>query len=178
MKSKIQQLTIMVFIFLLCSLVWAENQNKYKLGVGDRIEIKVFGEADLFLETTIDDDGIIIYPFIGAIKVIDMTLSKLEQHITRFLKDGYLVNPNVNVAIREYRKFYIRGEVTQPGSYPYHPGLTVDKAVSIAGGFTERAARNKIYIIPENSNKNKPLKIKHHNTIKPGDILIIEQSFF
>lgn len=177
-KQMVQILGSGILFLILATQLWAVSQNNYQLGVGDTIEIKVFGEEDLSLETTIDDDGVIVYPFIGKIQVLGMSLSQLQSYITDFLKGDYLVNPNVNVTIKEYRKFYIRGEVSQPGSYPYYPGLTINKAVSIAGGFTERAARNKIYIIHENGNKNKPIKVENYYKIKPGDIVIVKQSFF
>jgi len=165
-------------LFFTGSNVLAVDTSNYKLGVGDRIEIKVYGEPDLSLETNIDDDGIITYPFVGELKVLGVTVASLEKRITQFLKGDYLVNPNVNVSIKEYRKFYIQGQVRRPGGYPFLPGLTIQKAISLSGGLTERANRKKIYVIPENQKSRKKFRTKMSNKIKPGDIIIVDESFF
>lgn len=177
-KHNIAQLMFLLVLLFANASVWAVDTSNYRLGIGDRIEIKVYGEPDLSLETTIGDDGTITYPFIGEVKVIGATVVLLEKRITQFLKGDYLVNPNVNVSIKEYRKFYIQGQVRRPGGYPYLPGLTVQKAISLSGGLTERANRKKIYVIPENNQSRKRFRTKMSNQIRPGDIIIVEESFF
>ena len=58
------------------------------------------------------------------------------------LRQGYIREPHVAVEIETYRPFFILGEVTFPGQYPYVANMTVETAVAIAGGFTPRAKRN------------------------------------
>lgn len=82
---------------------------------------------------------LIILPWPNSLE--GKTLEEVKTTIHDGLLDGYLINPNVSVSILEYRPFFVNGQVMKPGSYPYHPGLTVNKAITIAGGFTERASK-------------------------------------
>jgi polysaccharide export outer membrane protein len=169
-------LLLLLNLLLLDNVVWA-GEAYYSLGAGDKINIHVYGQEDLSLSASIDDDGTIVYPFIGEIHIRGMTLSQLEKKITGFLKGDYLINPNVHVSIEEYRPFYIHGQVKQPGGYPYQPGLTVRRAVSLGGGFTERAAKSKIFVTHPGSG-GKRVRVKKHERLKPGDVVTVEESFF
>lgn len=154
------------------------GQANYRLGIGDSIHIQVFQEEDLSLDARISDTGIIRYPFLGSIRVIGLTITQLEAQITKGLKGDYLINPRVSVSVVKYREYFINGEVRSPGSYSYAPGLTVRKAISIAGGFAERADKGQLYVLHENDADGKPDKITIDGKVRPGDILTIEQSFF
>ena len=162
---------------------WAAAQSfglsDYRLGSGDLMNIQVFGEEDLSMEIRLSDAGTISYPFIGEIKVKGMTIGELSDYITTQLKDGYLINPSVNVTISEYRQFFINGEVKDPGGFAFQPGLTLQKAVALAGGFTERASRSKIYITREGrSGEQNTFQADMLTKIQPSDIVNIDQSFF
>ena len=78
----------------------------------------------------------------------------------------------------EYRQFYVNGEIENAGGFPYQPGLTVRKAVSLAGGFKERASKDKIYIIHDDSATSEAIKVTLDDDVRPGDIITVEQSFF
>jgi len=80
--------------------------------------------------------------------------------------------------VLEYRQFYINGEVEEPGGYAYLPGLTLQKAVALAGGFTERASREKIFVVHDNAASEKQEKLKLGSPVQPGDVVTIEESFF
>ncbi len=155
-----------------------DSFTDYVLNTGDKLRIQVYGEDDLYLETRVSDTGIISYPFLGNIKVIGITPPQLEQLITSQLKDGYLVDPKVSVDILEYRLFYVNGEVEAPGGFPFQPGITVRKAISIAGGFKERASKEEIFIIREGNANGKPAKAGLDDKVNPGDIITVEESFF
>jgi len=154
----------------------------YRLGAGDLISINVYDEPDLSLEVRIGLSGQISYPLLGDVVVSGLTPKLLEEKLTGGLKGPYLVAPSVNVSILEYRPFYVIGEVKKPGSYPFHPGLTVDRAISISGGFTERASKGSIYVIHDSDVKNATREEKQsvelYDVIQPGDVVTIEQSFF
>ncbi len=105
-------------------------------------------------------------------------MGALEDYITKGLKGRYLLNPQVTVTIDEYRNFYVNGMVEKPGGYPFSPGLTVRKAVTLAGGFRERANRDKINIIRDDDPKQTPRRVDMNATVLPGDIVTIEESFF
>lgn len=151
----------------------------YRMGVGDLIRIQVHGEDDLTLQTRLDDKGTVTYPFLGEIRVVGLSVRQLEGWIATGLKRGeYLIAPDVQVLVLEYRFFYVNGEVKRPGGYPYVPGLTVQKAVTLAGGFTALASERKIYVIREQSANGMKEKIKLDGTILPGDTLVVEEGLF
>lgn len=165
---------------MLSLVVYAANDqmSEYKLGTGDKITVYVFDEPDLSLDYTLSDAGTISYPFLGEIRVLGMTVGELENKIAASLAAGYLVDPKVNVTIKEYKQFYIEGEVEKSGGYVYQPGLTLRKAISLAGGMTERASERKIFVIRESdSNKQRQL-IGMDDPVYPGDIVTVEQGFF
>src|SRR6185436_5168406 len=103
-----------------------------------------------------------------------LTVGELREYITKGLKGRYLLNPQITVTIDEYRNFYVNGMVEKPGGYPYSPGLTVRKAITLAGGFRERASRDKINIIRDDD----PKQVDRNASVLPGDIVTIEESFF
>ncbi|NCO73498.1 MULTISPECIES: polysaccharide biosynthesis/export family protein [Shewanella] len=164
-----------LIIFTTTSIA-AEIQS-YRLGAGDTIVIKVYGEDALTLETQITNSGTINYPFLGSLTLIGLTIKEVEQIVYRGLKGDYFVEPNVFVGMVEYRPFYIHGEVKQPGGYPYQPGMTVNQAVALAGGFTERASQEKIAISREGSKVDSE-RGTINSLIQAGDTITIEQRFF
>jgi len=160
--------------------VLSDSLSDYRLGSGDSIKISVYEEPELGLEVRLSDAATISYPFLGEIQVSGLTVGKLEAKITDGLKGDYLVNPNVSVSVVEYRQFYIHGEVEAPGGFPYVPGLTLRKAIALAGGFTERASRSKMYVIQDGivNTSERSRQIDLDERLSPGDIVTIEQSFF
>jgi polysaccharide export outer membrane protein len=173
------------FLALLAALSWtqafaqAPELSSYKLGSGDMISVRVLGEDDLKREKVrLSDAGTLSFPVLGEIKVKGMTVGALEDYITKGLKGRYLLNPQVTVAIEEYRNFYVNGMVEKPGGYPFSPGLTVRKAITLAGGFKERASREKINVIRDDDPKQTARRVEMSTAIFPGDILTIEESFF
>lgn len=157
------------------------QESTYVLGANDIIAISVYMEEDLsFQELRIGDSGRINYPFLGEIQAAGNTVSGFEGLIRRGLIDGeFLIDPAVTVRIVTYRPFYIDGEVEDPGAYPFEPGLTLRKAISIAGGFTERAARRGIAILAEGAEQDEPAVTDNLDiTVRPGDIITVEERFF
>jgi protein involved in polysaccharide export with SLBB domain len=173
---------VLVFVLGLASSYFAiaapDEMSGYKLGSGDKITVYVFDEPDLSLDYTLSDAGTISYPFLGEIRVLGMTVGGLEAKITAGLAAGYLMDPKVNVTIKEYRQFYIHGEVQKSGGYVYQPGLTLRKAVSIAGGLTERASEKKIFVIREGDPGEQRQSIGMDDKVYPGDTVTVEESFF
>jgi polysaccharide export outer membrane protein len=153
--------------------------STYRLGSGDVISIYVVGEDDLKREKLrLNDAGTIQYPVLGEVRVLGLTIGGLEQRITSGLKGRYLIDPKVVVNIEEYRPFFINGEVGKPGGYPYVPGLTLLKAVAIAGGFKDRASKSKMWVIREGDKAQTRERIDLNSAIHPGDIITVEESFF
>lgn len=164
-------------LLFLSSAVVAQSAQSYVLGAGDKVEIKVFGQPDLEVTAFLGNSGEINYPFLGKVKLSGLNTSQVEQVITQGLKPNYLVNPNVYVQVVEYRPFYIHGEVKDPGAYPYQPAMTVNQAIALAGGLTERASIEKIYIYKEQT-KQQQRKGGLNSQIAAGDTIKIEQRLF
>ncbi|GAA0691872.1 exopolysaccharide export protein VpsN [Marinobacterium maritimum] len=161
------------------SAAQAAGDSQYKLGSGDVISINVFGEEDLsFEQLRMTDAGTFSYPFLGEVRALGKTVAEIEAIIIRGLKGDYLIDPKVSVSILEYRDFFVNGEVKNPGGYPFKPGLTLRKAVALAGGFTERASSSKMSIIRETGADKRTFGASLDTPVMPGDIITIEQSFF
>ena len=153
--------------------------SNYRLGAGDVISIQVLGEDDLKRERIKRSDAATIsYPILGEIRLYDKTVGELETLIRDGLKGRYLLNPQVTVTINDYRNFFINGQVASSGGFPYIPGLTVRKAVSLAGGFKERASKEKIFVIREDDPTQTPRRVDLNTSVNPGDIITVEESFF
>jgi len=150
------------------------KQIAYHLSAGDKLRIQVFGEDDLKLDTLVGKDGKISYPFLGEINVNGLTTQQLKSTITKGLQGSYLINPEVNVSILEYRPFFIHGEVKAPGGYPYQPALSLRKAIALSGGVTTRASLELATLIKESDSSKIPVKIDLDTVINPGDIITIQ----
>jgi protein involved in polysaccharide export with SLBB domain len=174
--AKFFTVAFMLLLALMPITTYAETQN-YRLGAGDTIVIKVYGEEALTLETQITNSGNVNYPFLGSLKLSGLSIKEAEKLVYDGLKGDYFIEPNVFVGMVEYRPFYIHGEVKQPGGYPYQPGMTVNQAVALAGGFTERASQEKIDISREGS-KVESERGNINSVIQAGDTITIEQRFF
>ena len=154
------------------------DSRSYRLGAGDVINIAVYGEEDLSRQKyRLSDSGLIMFPF-GEVHALGLSISELETKIADGLRGGYLVNPRVSVSMDEYRPFFINGQVHLPGAYPYKSGLTVRMAVSIAGGFKERASESNIFIVREMDAQHTQAKIGLDGEVLPGDTVTVEESFF
>lgn len=147
------------------------NNFSYVLGTGDTVKIVVFEEGDMSFDIKIDNSGVFAYPYLGELQLLGKTTEQLEVDITQGLKGRVLINPNVSVSISEYRPFSIGGEVKNPGSYPYEPGLNVQKAINIAGGVTEWATGTRFTLDKENETSEQRLSIE--TLISPGDTVTV-----
>jgi len=153
--------------------------STYRLNSGDVISIRVFGEDEFSREKIrLTDAGTVSFPILGEILVLGSTVGEIEKLLTDRLKGRYLVNPRVSVWIEEYRSFFVSGMVEKPGAYPFQPGLNVRKAVSIAGGFKERASVSKIFIVRDKDAAHRPTKVDLNADVGPGDTITVEESFF
>ncbi|WP_157443012.1 polysaccharide biosynthesis/export family protein [Colwellia piezophila] len=151
--------------------------DEYQLGPGDKLEIKVYGQDELTVTALLGNSGKINYPFLGEINIKGLTVKQIEQLVLKGLKGGYLISPNVAAQVLEYRPFYIHGEVKKPGGYGYHPGMTINQAIALAGGLTERASKDKIFLYKEQA-KDKKLNASLSTQVSAGDTITIEQRFF
>lgn len=152
---------------------------EYRLGVGDVISIRVYGgEEDIrFERVRLSAPGLLIFPF-GEFVALGRTTGELESAMVQAMRGSFLLKPKVWINIDEYRPFFVQGQVGRPGSFPFQPGLNVNKAVTIAGGFRERASKQKIFIIREDDKTNRPIHVDLNAPVGPGDTVTVEESFF
>ena len=151
----------------------------YLLDSGDTIRISIFGEDDMLLETKLDESGLITYPYFDdPITVKGLSVKQLENYLVKGLVPDVFINPSIQITVVEYRPFFINGEVNDAGGYPYQPGLNVSKAITLAGGMTERASESNIFIIRANDPDQQRIKVSLSDKISPGDIVTVEESFF
>ena len=165
---------------LLSSLAGAQvNNDGYTLNAGDSVRIHVYGEEDLsFDQLLVGQNGRISYPFLGELTVAGKSASQLQAELTAGLKPDYLVDPRISVSVVKYRPFFVNGEVKRPGGVDFQPGLTLRKAISLAGGFTERANRKQALVIADNDPSRKEQKVGLDYRVQPGDIITVQDTFF
>jgi polysaccharide export outer membrane protein len=150
-------------------------ETAYRLGPGDQVGLKVLGANELTGDYTIQDDGTIRILMIGTVSAAGATTDVLEHRIADKLKTGgFLKSPQVSVEVVKYRPFYILGEVTRPGSYPYASGMRVLSAVADAQGYTYRA--NEQYVIITRNGQRRKANI--FLAIQPDDIIQVPERYF
>jgi polysaccharide biosynthesis/export protein len=94
------------------------------------------------------------------------------------LKQDYVREPHVSVEVKTYRPFFILGEVTYSGQYPYVTNMTAETAVAIAGGFAPRASKGKVELT-----RNAPGHLMHGDVplgfpLRPGDTVVVKERWF
>lgn len=155
------------------------TSGRYQIGPNDVISITVYQEADLsVVDAKVASDGTISIPLLGNLHVAGLSSQQLNQLVTEKLADGYLRQPNVTVKVERKQLYYIKGEVASPGGYVLVDGLTVDKAIALAGGYTERAAKRDVTIVREGEPANKLRDASVSTRIRAGDVITVEESFF
>lgn len=149
------------------------------ISAGDSITVTVYQEPDLGLtDQKVRADGTLSLPLIGELHVEGLTSKQLQKLITGRLADGYLKQPSVTVNVTKHRFYYITGEVESPGGYAFAVGLTIEQAIVLAGGYTERASRNAITVVRESSPDRPVEGVALSSSVMPGDIITVKESFF
>lgn len=152
--------------------------KEYVLGVGDNIKLTVYGETDLSGEYEVNSTGYVALPLIGNVEAAQRTIRDFEEAVRSKLAEGYLHDPRVSVQVSNYRPFFILGEVSKPGSYPYVNGMNVLNAVALAGGYTYRADSSDIVIVHANDSAKKENPASENASVMPGDIIRVPERFF
>ncbi len=151
------------------SPVPGEVSQSYKIGIGDLLQVEVYDEDDLTREVRVLTDGTLTLPLIGSIHAAGLTVSELENTVTRMLAEKYLVSPQVTVFVKEFSNIYIFGEVRKPGSFPLYGRMTVFEAITLAGGFTEVANPSKVKVIRQDGGAEVSFEVNIEHLTKKGD---------
>ena len=160
---------------------------EYFIGPEDVLNITVWRNADLSREVTVRPDGRISLPLIGDITAVGKTPAQLSEDISTKLKE-YKENPQVSIVIKEVNSYaiYVLGEVAKPGKYPLRSKTTLLQGITIASGFTQTAARNKMVVFRFAKDGQGQVKIKasyddivlrdgsnQNIELKPGDQIVV-----
>src|SRR3954469_23423344 len=135
-------------LLALATTAFAQSAGDYVIGPQDVLTIQVFDQADLGGKYSVETDGTFSFPLIGRVKAAGMTLRGFETELKKKLADGYFRNPQVTVAIEQYRsqRVFVMGEVRAPGPVPLTGGMTLIEALSRAGS-TMPSASGEVAIV-------------------------------
>lgn len=122
--------------------------KEFLLGPEDVLEVTVWRNQDLSRTVVVRPDGMISLPLVGDIQANGSTAAQVAEKISKRLSE-YKENPSVSVSVKEVNSYfiYVVGEVLRPGKYPLKSYATVLQGVSLAGGFTPFASRNKMAVV-------------------------------
>lgn len=156
----------------------AREAPAYRLQAGDKLAIRVYGHERLTGKFVLDGQGAIRFPLIGRVRLGGRTRSAAAAVLIDRLKPDYLKEPQVGIRLLNPRPVYVLGEVAEPGSYPYRPGLTVTEAVALAGGFTFRADRDALRISRSRGGRERRRAARPGTRVLPGDTVRVRSSMF
>ena len=165
------------------------DPGELTLGPGDKFDIRVFGEPDFTGSYRVDPDGTISYPYIGLIKVEGLKPNELARLLTDRLGKDYLRHPQVNILVQEQvsKKITIIGQVAHPGTFSCTANMNIVEAITVAGGFTPMAWRNRTTITRTENGKKYSIQVpvaeigegKARNVaVRPGDIISVPEGLF
>lgn len=164
----------------------------YRIGPGDTLQIFVWRNPELTQSVPVRPDGKISTPLVEDMVAVGKTPSQLARDIERVLAE-YIRSPQVNVIVSNpvsaFSQVKVIGQVTHPQSLPYREGMRVLDAILAAGGLTEFASGNRGKIVRKVDGKDVELRVKvedlvnrgdmkHNLELKPGDVVVVPQSFF
>jgi len=147
----------------------ARSAANYVVGPQDVLTIQVFDQPEIGGKFTVEADGTFTFPMIGRIKAGGKTLRQFEEDLKSRLADGYFRNPQVSVAIEQYRsqRIFIMGEVMTNGPVPLTGGMTLIEALARAGG-TRPSASGEVVIVRASDGADGPVL---PNQIPDGEVL-------
>jgi polysaccharide export outer membrane protein len=191
-KNKMSYLVVSLAAFL--AIVWpfvvradqsTEAEKDYLIGVGDVLEVQVWKEPDLSRTVKVRLDGKISLPLAGDVQAAGKTTSELNQFLEKKISD-LVTEPAVSVMLVENRsqRYYVVGQVGQPGEFPIEFPLTILQAIARSGGFQEWAKREEIRVVRRSGGKEEFLSFDYDAFIKgknlqqnvliaPGDTIIV-----
>lgn len=141
---------VIVAILLFPSVAAPEIAQAYIVGPNDVLTITVFDNPQLTGRYVVQTDGTFTFPLLGSIKAGGLTLQALEHDIRERLAKGYLKNPQLSVAVDQYRsqRVFVMGEVRQPGGFEFTGPMTLIDALARVGSTTDRAGGEAVVVRP------------------------------
>jgi polysaccharide export outer membrane protein len=167
----------------------AQEQDDRKIAPSDIIVVEVFGEKELSGEHRVQQSGTINYPLLHSVEVAGKTPPQVAKLLAEKLGADYLVDPQVNVMVKEYRlrTASVMGRVNREGAIelPAEQKIDILEAIARAGGFSQVANKNKIDLSRNGKTKtyrfDDLIKVKdpaREIWLEPGDVIYVHESFF
>ncbi len=155
------------------------SPGTYRMTPGDKVKVTVFNEADLTGEFQVNERGNVAFPLVGEVQAANATPDEFQQRLTARLRGKYVKNPRVSIEMINYQPFNVLGEVKNAGQYQYRPGLTIQDAVALAGGFTYRANTRTAYVRRADSSGEITVSTDGEKVpILPGDNIRVPERYF
>jgi protein involved in polysaccharide export with SLBB domain len=193
--------TCMVAMFLLGSglqpMAQAQGTEEatedYTIGINDVLRITILQPDQYDTVVSVSPDGSITFPYIGTLKVKDLTIKEVKDKIEQDLSDGYLKYPVVHVILQESRSrmYVVYGEVMRPGTYPISANSTVLSAISMAGGFSKFGSSSRVKVLRTREDGRPGYQTIKVNIkavmdgdadadflLKPGDMVVVSEGAF
>lgn len=156
-----------------------ESEHAYTLDSGDEIRVVVYEVDNLPQTYRVDASGNISMPMTGVVSVRGKTAQQVERAVASRLRDRFIKDPKVSVQVAAYRPFFVLGEVKNAGQYAYINGLTVESAVAVAGGYTERAFLSEARVVRPGPNGATTVSyVPGGYPIRPGDTIYVPERWF
>ena len=149
----------------------------YRLGLGDKVRVNVFGEASLSGEYQVSGTGVVAMPLVGDVKAIGLSARELEAALVQRYAGGYLRDPKIAVEVYDFRPYFVLGEVQRPGRYPSTEASSVLGAIATAGGFTYRANTKRVFLRRAGDPKEYQVSPDTAVRIFPGDVLRVGERY-
>lgn len=154
----------------------SSTSDLHRIAPGDSISLRVFGEDDLSTENVrVPQSGQVSFPLVGPVSVAGKTTDEVEQEMVALLSQGYVRNPRVSVTIFSYRPIFIRGGVNNTGAFPYTEGLTVAKAIALAGGSKPSASKDGVSVLRDGETLAEGLSVDSTYRVASGDVISVTE---
>lgn len=154
---------------------YPELVSAYRVDSGDRLRVIVFGQTDISNTYAVDQAGNLSLPLVGDVAARGRSTDQIEAAVSARLMNGFVRNPDVSVEVDRYRPFFAMGEVSASGQYDFVPGMTVQQAIAVAGGFTARADKHTIQVTRSMNGQVETARLKLTDPIRPGDTLYVRE---
>ncbi len=139
---------LLALVLVLPRAAVSQSAGDYVIGPQDVLSITVFDQADLGGKYAVELDGSFTFPLIGRVQAGGTTIRNFEAQLKKKLADGFFKNPQVTVAIEQYRsqRVFVTGEVRSPGAYPLTGDMTLIEALAKAGSTTPNASEEAVVV--------------------------------
>lgn len=166
----------------------SHDAEGYRLAIGDTVTVRVFGQDNLSTKGRVRPDGKIAVPIVGDVQFFGRKPSEISAELEAEMK-AYVVTPHVTVTVDESQPFTVTvlGEVTRPATVTVEPSAGVLQALAAAGGLSEFADRDRIFVIRKGDGRQPPLRVRFtfddlkqaspsavDFTLSPGDVVVVD----